>query len=179
MAKGEFSPSVAAAETGPNTRLPFSSSTRALVGLVADWTSLAKNEVQGFSSESSRPERSHELQTPETLGGRTWAKWALPLGLFAGLVRQSASLWVVVLWCEHQSSPPPSALLSVRLRLIWLMSASLLVVPMSASSTLVMGCLEVGAVVLVVAELVAVVTIYLPEVSPRRLHGDATFRDTS
>ena len=59
------------------------------------------------------------------------------------------------------------------------MSASLLVVPISASSILVMGCLEVGAVVLVVVELVAVVKIYLAQVSPRRLHGDATSRDTS
>ena len=89
-------PSVAAVETGPNGRAPFFS-TRALEGLLAGWTSLAKNDMQGFSSESSRSERSHELQAPETLGGRTWAKWALPLGLFAGLVRQSASLWVMVL----------------------------------------------------------------------------------
>ena len=35
-------PPVAAAESGPNGRVPFSS-TRALVGLVAGWTSLAKN----------------------------------------------------------------------------------------------------------------------------------------
>ena len=47
-------------------------------------------------------------------------------------------------------------------------------IPLSASSILAMSCLEVGSVVLVVAELVAVVTIYLAEVSPRRLHGDAT-----
>ena len=89
-------PSVAAVETGPNGRAPFSS-TRALKGLLAGWTSLVKNEIESFSSESSRTGRSHELQTLETLGGRTWAKWALPLGLFAGLVWQSASLWVVVL----------------------------------------------------------------------------------
>ena len=42
-----------------------------------------------------------------------------------------------------------------------------------------MGCFEVGAVVLVVVELIVVVTYYLGEVSPRRLHGDATSRDTS
>ena len=59
------------------------------------------------------------------------------------------------------------------------MFASLLVVPLSASQILVMGCLEVGAVVLIMAELVAVVTIYFAEVSHRRLHGDATSRDTS
>ena len=41
------------------------------------------------------------------------------------------------------------------------------------------GCLEVGAVVLIVAELVAAVTIYLAEVPARRLHGDAASRDTS
>ena len=99
-------PSVAAVETGPNGRATFSS-TRTSEGLVVDWTSLTKNEMQGFSSESTRPERSYELQTPETLGWWTWAKWALPLGLFAGLVRQSASLWVVVLWYEHHICPPP------------------------------------------------------------------------
>ena len=70
-------------------------------------------------------------------------------------------------------------LLPARLRLIQLMSASLLVVPLSASLILVMGCVEVGAVVLLVAQLVAVVTICLAEVPPRRLHGDATSRDTS
>ena len=42
-----------------------------------------------------------------------------------------------------------------------------------------MSCLEVGAVDLVVAELIAAVKIYLAEVSPHRLHGDATSRDTS
>ena len=41
------------------------------------------------------------------------------------------------------------------------------------------GLLEVGAVVLIMAELVAVVTIYFAEVPPRRLHGNATSRDTS
>ena len=70
-------------------------------------------------------------------------------------------------------------LLLARLRLIRLMSASLLVVSLSASPILVMDCLEVGAVVLIVAKLVAVVTIYLAEDPPGRLHGDAAFRDTS
>ena len=74
---------------------------------------------------------------------------------------------------------PSDALLSARLRLIQLMSASLLVVPLSASPILVMGCLEVGAVALIVVELIAVVTIYFAEVPPRRLHGDAASRDTS
>ena len=41
-----FHPSVAAVETGPNGRAPFSS-TRALAGLAAGWTSFAKNEMQG------------------------------------------------------------------------------------------------------------------------------------
>ena len=59
------------------------------------------------------------------------------------------------------------------------MSASLLVVPLSASPILVMGCLEVGAVVLIMAELVAEVKMYFAEVPPRRLHGNATSRDTS
>ena len=75
--------------------------------------------------------------------------------------------------------PSPLLLLSARLWLIRLISASLLVVPLSASLILVMGCLEVGAVVLIVAELVAVVTLYFAEVSPRRLHDDAATRDTS
>ena len=77
--------------------------------------------------------------------------------------------------------PPPDPLLMLpaRLRLIRLISASLLVVPLSASPFLVMDCLEVGAVVLIVAELVVVVTIYFAEVPPRRLHGDATSRGTS
>ena len=59
------------------------------------------------------------------------------------------------------------------------MPASLLVVPLSASPILVMGCLEVGAVVLIMDELVSVVTIDFGEVPPRRLHGNATSRDTS
>ena len=59
------------------------------------------------------------------------------------------------------------------------MSASLLVVTLSASPILVMDCLEVGAVVRVMAELVVVVTIYFAEVPPRRLHGNDLSRDTS
>ena len=59
------------------------------------------------------------------------------------------------------------------------MSASLLVLPFSASLFLLMGCLNVGAVIRIVAELVAVVAIYVAEVPPRRLHGDATSHDTS
>ena len=98
--------SVAAVDTGPNDRTPFSS-TWALAGFVADWTSLPEDEMQGFSSESSRTGRFRELQIPGTLGGRTWAKWALPLSPFAALAWQSASLWVVVLWYEHHICPPP------------------------------------------------------------------------
>ena len=52
-------------------------------------------------------------------------------------------------------------------------------VPLSALPILVMSCLEVDAVVFIMAELVAVVTIYFAEVPPRRLHGNATPRDTS
>ena len=85
---------------------PFSSSTRALAGFAAGYTFLAKNEMQGFSSESSRTGRFHELQIPGTLGEQTWARWALTLSPFAGLARQSTSLWVVVLWYEHHISPP-------------------------------------------------------------------------
>ena len=76
-------------------------------------------------------------------------------------------------------APSPLLLLSARLRLIRLMPASLFMLPLSASPILLMSCLEVGAVVLIMAELVAVVTIYFAEVSPRRLHGDAASRDTS
>ena len=67
-----FCPLVNAVRTGPSGRAPFSSSTRALAGLAAGW--ISQNEMQGFSSESSRTGRSHELQIPGTLGGRTWAK---------------------------------------------------------------------------------------------------------
>ena len=102
--------SVAAVKTGPNGWAHFSS-TQALAGLVAGWTSLAENEMQGFSSESSRTVRSHELQIPGTLGRRTWAKWALPLSPFDGLAGQSASLWVVVLCYEYHICPPPLLLL--------------------------------------------------------------------
>ena len=103
-----FHPSIAAVGAAPNGRAPFfsSSSTRGLTGLFAGWTSLAGNKMQGFSSESSRTGRSHELQIPGTLGGRTKAEWALPLSLFAGLARQSALLWVVVLLFEHHIIPP-------------------------------------------------------------------------
>ena len=99
-------PSVAVVGAGPNGRAPFSPSTWALVGLVTGCTSLAENEMQSFLSESSGTGRSFELQIPGTFGGETWTKWALPLSLFAGLVRQSASPWVVVLWYEHHICPP-------------------------------------------------------------------------
>ena len=49
-------------------RAPFSISTRPLAGFDAGWTFLIENELQGFSSESSRIGRSHELQIPATLG---------------------------------------------------------------------------------------------------------------
>ena len=72
----------------------------------------------------------------------------------------------------------PSAADVPRLRLIRQMSASLLVLPSSASLILLMNCLKVGAVVLIAAEFVAVVAIYVAEVPPRRPHGDAASRDT-
>ena len=76
---------------------------------------------------------------------------------------------------------PPFSLLLLhpRLRLMRLMSPSLLVVPLSSSLILLTGYFKVGAVVIVVTELVAVVAIYVAEVPPRHLHGDAAFRDTS
>ena len=60
-----------------------------------------------------------------------------------------------------------------------LMCTLLLVLPLSASPILLMGCLQVGAVCLIVAELVTVVAIYVAEVPPRRLHGDAATHNTS
>ena len=85
-------PSIAAVRAGPNGRVPFSSSIRTSAGFVAGWIYIAENEMQGFSLESPRTGRSHELHIPGTLEERTWAKWALLLSLFAGLARQSASL---------------------------------------------------------------------------------------
>ena len=70
-------------------------------------------------------------------------------------------------------------LLPPRLRLIRLMSTSLLVLPLSASLILKADCLEVGAAVPIVVKLVAVVTIFVAEVPLHRLHGDAASRDFS
>ena len=50
--------------------------------------------------------------------------------------------------------PPPLLLLPPRLRLMRLMSTSLLVLPSFASLILLIDCLKPGAIVLVVAELV-------------------------
>ena len=74
---------------------------------------------------------------------------------------------------------PSAAAASPRLQLMRLMSTSMLVLPSSASLVLLMVCLKLGAVFLIAAELVAVVAIYVAEVPPRRLHGDAASRDTS
>ena len=60
-----------------------------------------------------------------------------------------------------------------------LMSASLLLLPFSALLILLMSCFKAGTVVLIVAELDAVVVIYDAEAPPRRLHGDAASCDTS
>ena len=76
-------------------------------------------------------------------------------------------------------APSPLLLLPSRLRLMRLMSASLLVLPSSASLILLMDCLKLDAVVLVVTELVVVMAVYVVEVWPYRLHGDAASRDTS
>ena len=127
--------------------------------------------MQDFLSESCYTGRSYELQIPGTLKGPTWAKWALPLSLFAGLTRQSASLWIVVLWYEHNISPLPSATAAPRLWLMRLMTASLLVLPLSVSLVLLKDCLKIDAVVLIVAELVAIGAIYAAEVPPRRLQA--------
>ena len=59
------------------------------------------------------------------------------------------------------------------------MFTSFLVLPLSASLILLTDCLKVGAVVLIVAELIAVVVaIYIAEVPLRRLLGDTASRDT-
>ena len=58
-------------------------------------------------------------------------------------------------------------------------SVSVLVLPLFAPLILLTGSLKVGAAVLIVAELVAVVKICVAEVSPRHLHGDAASDDIS
>ena len=58
--------------------------------------------------------------------------------------------------------------------------ASLLVLPSSASLILLMDYLKLGAVVpVVVAKLVVFMAVYVAEVWPYPLHGDAASRDTS
>ena len=57
--------------------------------------------------------------------------------------------------------PLPSATAAPRLWLMRLMTASLLVLPLSVSLVLLTACLKIDAVVLIVAELVAVGTIML------------------
>ena len=75
--------------------------------------------------------------------------------------------------------PFPSAAAAPRLRLMQLMSASLRVLPLSASLILLTDCLEVGAAVLIVTELDAEVAICVAEVSPCSLRGGATSHDIS
>ena len=61
-----------------------------------------------------------------------------------------------------------------------LMFASLLIIlPLSASLILLTDYLDVGAVVLIVAKLVAIVIICVAKVPPRHLHSDTASRDTS
>ena len=56
---------------------------------------------------------------------------------------------------------------------------ALLVLRLSTLLALLTDCLKVGAVVLKVPELVAVVAIYVAEVSPCCLHGDPASSDNS
>ena len=51
--------------------------------------------------------------------------------------------------------------------------------PLSASLIVLTDCLEVGAVTLIVAEIVAVVAICVAGVPLRRLYGNAASHDTS
>ena len=60
-----------------------------------------------------------------------------------------------------------------------LMLASPLLLSLSVLLFLLTACLEVGAVVLIVAKLVAVEVICDDEVLPYRLRGGAAFRATS
>ena len=76
-------------------------------------------------------------------------------------------------------APSPLLLLLYRLWLMGLISASLFVLPLFAPLILLMDCLEVGAVVLAVAERVAERETHVAQVPPRCLHSDATSRDTS
>ena len=75
----------------------------------------------------------------------------------------------------------PLLLLSPWRRRMRLTSTSLFVLPSSASQVLLTDDPEVGAVVLLVAKLVAVliVAIYVAKVHLHRLHGDAASCDTS
>ena len=75
--------------------------------------------------------------------------------------------------------PSPVLLLPPRLRLMRLMSASLLVLPLFASVILLTGGLEFGAVALIGVKFVAVVASYVAEIPPRCLYDDAVSRDTS
>ena len=138
--------SVAAVETGSNGRAPFSS-TRTLAGLVAGWTSLAENEMQGFSSESSgqgAPMSCRSQERSEDGLGRSgrcrlarWTTWH-------GIRRHCG--WQSYVMSTTFAPPPPLLLLPLWLRLIRLMSASLLVVLLSASPVLLMCCLKLSAV---------------------------------
>ena len=59
------------------------------------------------------------------------------------------------------------------------MSTSLLVLSLSVLLILLTDCFEVGTVVLIVADLDAVVEICVAEVRRRCLHASAASRDTS
>ena len=71
-------PSVAAVETGPNGRAPFSSSTQALVGLLADWDSARGVNGQGRVLHIS-------VAAVET-GPNGWAPFSSSTRALAGLV---------------------------------------------------------------------------------------------
>ena len=60
-----------------------------------------------------------------------------------------------------------------------LMSTSLIVLALSSSLIILKDCLEVGVVVRIVNEVVAVVEFCVAEAPSRRLYGDAASRDTS
>ena len=59
------------------------------------------------------------------------------------------------------------------------MSASLLVLPLSASLILRTNCLKVSAVIFIVTNPVVVMAISVAEVPPRHLYDDAASHNTS
>ena len=97
--------------------------------------------------------------------------------------RPGVAIGVAVGGCLAVGSPhvPLSHLLLLppRLRLIWLTTALLLVLPLFSSRIMLTDCREFGTVVLIVAKLVAVMAICGAEALSRCLHSDAASRNTS